>query len=182
MFNPERLTNREEDMEEETPEEEPQEIERKFLVESLPEDIEQYPNEDIVQGYLAIMEDGTEIRLRNKGDKYFQTVKSGRGKTRMELEIEITQEQYELFWVMTEVKRVEKKRYQIPHEKGIIELDVYGGDLDGLLSVEIEFKDQDASEDFKAPEWFGREVTEDPNYKNQSLALNGIPKQETINK
>ena len=44
----------------------PQEIERKFLVKSLPENLEQYPHKDIVQGYLAITEDGMEVRLRHK--------------------------------------------------------------------------------------------------------------------
>ena len=165
-------------LEQETSEKEPQEIERKFLVKSLPEDLEQYPNKDIIQGYLATMEDGTEVRLRKKGDKYFQTVKSGGDKTRMESEIEITEEQYESLWSATEGKRVEKKRYEIPHENGTIELDVYGGDLDGLLSVEIEFENKNDSNNFTVPEWFGEEVTEDKSYKNQSLALNGIPKKE----
>ena len=162
----------------ETSEKEPQEIERKFLIKSLPENLEQYPNEDIIQGYLAIMEDGTEVRLRKKGDRYFQTVKSGSGKTRMELEIEITEEQYNLLWNATEGKRVEKKRYEIPHENGTIELDIYAGNLEGLLSVEIEFENEEDSNNFTSPEWFGEEVTEDRGYKNQSLALNGIPKKE----
>ena len=51
------------------------EIERKFLVETLPDNCDRESYEHIVQGYLAITDDGTEVRLRRKGDQYFQTVK-----------------------------------------------------------------------------------------------------------
>jgi len=40
------------------------EIERKFLVNELPNNLEQFPHKNIVQGYLAIGTDGTEVRLR----------------------------------------------------------------------------------------------------------------------
>jgi len=154
----------------------PQEIERKFLVKSLPENLDQYPHKDIIQGYLAITEDGTEVRLRQKGKKYFQTVKSGSGKTRFESEVEITEEQFNSLWEATKGKRVEKTRYEIPHESGTIELDVYHGDLDGLLSAEMEFSSEDNSNKFIAPEWLSEEVTDDKRYKNQNLALHGVPK------
>ncbi len=153
----------------------PQEIERKFLVKLLPENLEQYPHKDIAQGYLAITEDGTEVRLRQKGEKYFQTVKSGAGKTRFESEIEITENQFNTLWEATNGKRVEKTRYEISHESGTIELDVYHGDLDGLLSAEMEFTSEEASNAFVAPEWLHEEVTDDKRYKNQSLALHGVP-------
>lgn len=153
-----------------------QEIERKFLVKSLPENLDQYPHKDIVQGYLAITEDGTEVRLRQKGKKYFQTVKSGGGKTRFESEIEITENQFNSLWEASKGKRVEKTRYEIPHESGVIELDVYRGDLDGLLSAEIEFLSEEESDKFIVPEWLSAEVTDDKRYKNQNLALHGVPK------
>jgi len=156
----------------------PQEIERKFLVKSLPENLEQYSHKDIVQGYLAITKDGTEVRLRQKGKKYFQTVKSGTGKTRFESEIEVTKEQFKTLWGMTEGKRVEKTRYEISHENGTIELDVYHGDLDGLVSAEMEFTSEEDSDKFTPPDWLSEEVTDDKRYKNQNLALRGIPKRK----
>lgn len=157
----------------------PKEIERKFLVKSLPENLEQYSSKEITQGYIAVSEDGTEIRLRKKGDKHFQTVKSGGGKVRTEVEIEITKEQFDSLWGTTEGKRIEKIRYVIPHEGAKIELDVYHGKLEGLTTVEVEFDSVEASDGFDPPEWFGREVTEDRKYKNQSLAIYGIPAEST---
>jgi uridine kinase len=160
----------------------PKEIERKYLVAKLPENLDTYPKKEIVQGYLAIASDGTEVRLRKKGDKYYQTVKIGSGKTRGEFETEITGEQFEKLWQATEGKRIEKIRYEIPQGDNIIELDIYQGDLIGLVSVEVEFKSEFDSEKFSAPEWFGGEVTEDSRYKNKNLALHGIPKEEKIKK
>lgn len=153
----------------------PKEIERKYLVATLPENLNQYPSKEIVQGYIAITPEGTEVRLRQKGKKYYQTVKSGSGKTRDEYETEITEDQLNALWPSTEGKRVEKTRYEIPLDQQTAELDVYHGDLDGLLTVEVEFRSEEESEKFEAPKWFHKEVTEDKRYKNQSLALNGIP-------
>lgn len=159
--------------------EQPKEIERKFLVQSLPENLENFPHDEVVQGYIATAEYGTEVRLRKKGDKYFQTVKSGGGKSRTESEVEITEEQFNALWETTAGKRLEKTRYKIPHEAGLIELDVYRGDLSDLVTAEMEFKSKAESDKFVAPQWLGKEVTEDKRYKNQSLALHGIPSEET---
>jgi hypothetical protein len=52
-----------------------EEIERVFRAQKIPADIEKCPSENVVQGYLAIDEAGAEIRLRKKGDRYFQTFK-----------------------------------------------------------------------------------------------------------
>jgi adenylate cyclase len=156
--------------------EQPKEIERKFLIQSLPENLNSFPHKEINQGYIAITEAGTEVRLRKKGDKYYQTVKSGSGKIRTENEIEMTREQYNVLWSATEGKRLEKTRYEIPNEAGLIELDVYHGNLTGLITAEIEFTSEEASENFVSPSWFGADVTENKSYKNQKLALEGIPK------
>ena len=78
-------------------------------------------------------------------------------------------------WAATEGKRLEKTRYEIPYQDRTIELDIYRVNLDGLLSAEVEFPSEEASDLFTPPEWFGREVTGDKAYKNQSLALFGLP-------
>jgi len=160
--------------------EQPKEIEKKFFVEVLPENLEHFPHDEVVQGYVAIAEDGTEVRLRKKGDKYFQTVKSGGGKSRSESEVEITKEQFNVLWGTTAGKRLEKTRYKINDATTglLIELDVYGGDLTGLVTAEIEFESEDASDKYVAPTWLGKEITEDKRYKNQNLALHGIPSKE----
>ena len=152
-----------------------EEIERKFLVKKLPANLQQYPSTDIVQGYLAITEKGTEVRLRKKGDRFYQTVKSGFGLQRCEAEIEISKDQFEKLWSMTEGKRIEKARYEIDYSGMKIELDIYKGILKGLVVAEVEFSSIEQAKSFVPPNWFSREVTEDERYKNKNLVLSGIP-------
>ncbi len=153
----------------------PVEIERKFLITSRPGKLEQFPHKDIAQGYIAITDEGTEVRVRSKGEKYSQTVKSGSGKTRTEVEFEISKDQFDALWPLTKGKRVEKTRYEIPYEDVTLELDIYHGNLQGLATVEVEFTTEKQSNNFVPPGWLSEEVTYDPDFKNQSLAVYGIP-------
>jgi CYTH domain-containing protein len=155
----------------------PLEIERKFLVDNLPYSImlDRLKSYDIVQGYLVISADGAEVRLRKKGEKYLQTFKSGGNKTRTEVEIEIGKDQFEALWPLTEGKRVEKTRYEYPYVGDLIEIDIYRGQLEGLITAEVEFESEDASTNFRPPIYMEREITDDKRYKNQNLALHGLP-------
>jgi adenylate cyclase len=44
-----------------------------------------------------------------------------------------------------------------------------------MLSVEVEFKTEEESDQFVIPNWFGKEVTDDEKYKNKNLAMSGKP-------
>ncbi len=57
----------------------------------------------------------------------------------------------------------------------VVELDVFAGDLDGLVMAEVEFTSTEEMTAFVPPVWFGREVTDDGRYTNASLALHGLP-------
>jgi adenylate cyclase len=152
------------------------EIERKFRVAELPPDLAQYPGRRIEQGYLAIGPDGVEVRVRRRAGQTTLTVKSGPGQVRTEEELAIDARRFDALWQLTEGRRVSKTRHEIPLAgEAVAELDVYDGDLDGLLTVEIEFGSLEASEAFVPPPWIGRELTGDKRYANQSLALEGRP-------
>ena len=153
------------------------EIEKKFLLKEMPEDLKQYPNNEIYQGYIVITDDDIEVRVRKKGRKYSQTIKKGWGLERSETEIELDEKQFEILWPLTEGKRVEKTRYEIGYGDKIIELDIYRGKLEGLITAEIEFKSVDESKEFITPDWFGEEITNDERYKNKNLASVGIPRE-----
>jgi adenylate cyclase len=152
------------------------EIERKFLVPEPPSDLSRWPSSAIEQGYLAVDGDGTEVRVRRRdGGAALLTVKSSGGRTRVEEEIGIEPERFERLWPLTESRRIEKTRYEIPVDGGVIELDVYAGALDGLVVAEVEFDSDEAADAFAAPRWLGPEVTDDARYKNQRLATDGAP-------
>ncbi len=152
------------------------ELERKFLIAEAPADLERYPADRILQGYLAIDDNGSEVRLRRRGERTTLTVKQGGGLARREEEVEITRGQFDRLWPLTEGRRVEKTRHLIDLPRGLmIELDRYDGQLAGLLVAEVEFPSAAAAQRFRPPDWFGREVTEDEAYKNQRLATAGLP-------
>lgn len=152
------------------------EIERRFLVKELPKDLKKYTNIEVTQGYLKT-DDGTSVRLRKAGDKYFYTVKVGTGKVRDETEIEISAPPlFNSLWHLTEGRRIRKTRYEIPYKDQIIQLDIYKKKLEGLYTVEVEFKTLKECDDFVPPDWFGEEVTENKKFTNKSLSSHGIPK------
>ena len=103
------------------------------------------------------------------------TLGAGRGLERMELEVELSREQFDALWPATEGRRVVKDRYEVEHGGFVIEVDVYHNALSGLLTAEVEFDSREASEAFDPPDWVGAEVTDDDRYKNQNLAVRGVP-------
>ena len=152
------------------------EIERKFLVEQLPQELEIDTEDEIAQGYLAIGED--EVRLRRRGDRFLVTAKRGHGLVRDEVEVPLGRESFEELWALTEGRRLEKTRRTTQVDGHTAEIDVYKGPLAGLTTVEVEFEDAGAAEAFSPPPWFSRELTGDARYSNMRLAMTGLPEPE----
>ena len=154
------------------------EIERKFSLAGEPEWLGDCEATRIEQGYLAIEgEGGTEVRLRRRDGETVLTVKRGSGRTRTEEEIELELEQFEALWPLTEDRRVAKMRYLVPTETGDIEVDVFEGELAGMVTAEIEFDSEAASDAFEPADWLGAEVTGDERYANETLATHGLPEE-----
>jgi adenylate cyclase len=149
------------------------EVERKFLV-PHPPGLEGTESDEIEQGYLAVGADG-EVRLRRKGDQLLLTAKRGSGISRDEAEVELDREAFERLWPLTEGRRLHKRRHVIPQGDLKIEVDVYEGDLEGLVVAEIEFDSEKEARGFEPPNWIGEEVTGDVRYLNETLATRGRP-------
>jgi adenylate cyclase len=149
------------------------EVERKFLVHEAPR-LDNAPAEEIDQGYLAIGSDG-EVRLRRKGERLLLTAKRGGGLSREEAEVELGRDAFEELWPLTEGRRLHKRRHVLPQGELEIEVDVYAGDLDGLVVAEIEFGSEEEARAFVPPDWLGEDVTGDPRYLNVTLATQGCP-------
>jgi CYTH domain-containing protein len=153
------------------------EIERKFLIPTLPEGIASHPASQIRQGYLAI-EGDREVRVRARDARFTLATKRGLGLSREEQEIELQEPQFDRLWVFTRGRRVEKTRYELVHGESLIELDVFHGALEGLCVAEVEFGSEREAEAFSPPSWFGIEVTEDGRFMNKNLAQHGRPRIE----
>jgi len=139
--------------------------------------LDRSPRKKIRQGYIAVTEGGTEVRVRKEGKRYVLTIKEGHGEDRGQQETEITDAQFAAMWPLTRGKRLKKVRHLVPQDELTIEVDVYRGKLKGLTTAEVEFPDEEASRGFRPPEWFGREVTGDEHYSNQTPARHGLPQE-----
>jgi len=143
------------------------EIERKFLVPELPESMEKYPCSCIEQAYIST---SPVIRVRRKDDRYILTCKGQGLLSREEHELFLSQEEYQNLLARAQGQIIAKKRYQIPYQSHIIELDVFEGALAPLVIAEVEFETERDALGFEPPEWFGKEVTYDPAYTNAALS------------
>jgi adenylate cyclase len=149
------------------------EVERKFLV-PQPPDLDGTESDEIEQGYLAIGAEG-EVRVRRKGERLVLTAKRGSGLSRQEAEIDLDRERFDELWPLTEERRLHKRRHVLPHGDLEIEVDVYDGELEGLVVAEIEFPSEEDANRFDPPDWLGDEVTGDRRYLNETLAAEGAP-------
>ena len=148
------------------------EIERKFLIHTLPENLSQYPFHIMEQGYLC-----TEpvVRVRRSDEDFYLTYKSKGLLAREEYNLPLTRESYEHLRAKADGNLIHKKRYLLPapgyEEAGLtIELDVFAAPFEGLCLAEVEFSSVEQAESFVPPFWFGEEVTYSAEYHNSSLS------------
>ena len=156
------------------------EIERKWLVdkEKIPYDLNKAMDiYDIQQTYICF---NPEMRVRNynNGQSYEFTIKTNLtedGLIRDEINMDITQEQYENLIEKKECFTIHKTRYNVYDNGQVMAIDIFHDELDGLAYMEIEFKSKEDSDNYETPSWVIKDVTSDVRYKNGHLVRFGIP-------
>lgn len=144
------------------------EIERKFLIKEIPDNIEQYECWEIEQAYLCT---DPVIRIRKKNQDYILTYKSQGLMAREEVELPLNAQAYAQLLNKVDGRIITKKRYLIPTINQLtIELDIFSGELRGLILAEVEFPDLDTANTYKMPAWFKEDVTYDKTYHNSNLS------------
>lgn len=148
------------------------EIEKKYLVPKLPDDLEKYPQKKIAQGYLCT---SPVVRIRKSNDDYYLTYKGEGLMVREEYNLPLTRDSYDHLQKKIDGLLISKTRYLIPLPEGLTaELDVFEGDLTPLQLVEVEFSSVEEAERFTPPEWFGEDVTNSGKYHNSYLSRHGL--------
>lgn len=144
------------------------EIERKFLLSRIPENLSSYPCHQIEQGYLCTR---PVVRIRREDENYYLTYK-GKGKmAREEYNLPLTAESYTHLKEKIDGWLITKTRYLVPIHDGLTaEVDVFSSPNAGLHLAEVEFDSIDAANAFVPPEWFGEDVTEDGRYHNSYMS------------
>jgi CHAD domain-containing protein/CYTH domain-containing protein len=150
------------------------EIEHKYLLKRLPLATVDAPSVEIEQGYLPgekLVERLRRVRFADGAEKWFRTVKAGKGLERAELEEESDADVARAMWQLTEGRRVHNRRYSIRGSDDLVwEVDEF---LDrDLVLAELELPTPETK--FAMPRWLkdvlDREVTEEPEYSNARLA------------
>lgn len=144
------------------------EIELKFEVKDMPQ-LDGHKKIDIykIVQYYLYKDEFSAIRKReifdinNNTHKYIYTVKTKgdiqNNKSVYEIETVISREKYEA--IQENKNIVEKYRIKVPIDENLIaELDIYGGNLEGLITVEVEFENEMQLDKFIKPVWFGSEL------------------------
>ncbi len=144
------------------------EIERKYLIKTLPEHLNRYPYKEIEQGYLST---DPVVRVRRAGDKYTLTYKGSGMMVREEYNLPLTEQSFLHLREKIDGILIEKRRYLIPYgEKYTIELDIFAGTLAPLQLAEVEFETEAEANAFVPPDWFGEDVTFSTKYHNSVLS------------
>jgi CYTH domain-containing protein len=162
------------------------EIERKYTLKSLPEDLDKYPTLHIEQAYLNV---NPVVRVRKENDQYYMTYKGSGMMAREESNLALNEESYYHLLAKADGNIISKKRYLIPLEhpgfkKGFptppadysltIELDVFDPPFAPLIIAEVEFGSKEAAEAFLPPDWFGEDVTYRQEYHNSYMSRQKI--------
>ena len=157
------------------------EIERKYLVAQLPDNIEQFRHLEIEQAYLCT---SPTLRIRRMGDSYILTVKEhvttdSSAIHNREEEFALNAQSYNRLLAKCDSGHVAKTRYyielyqltgDISYQGLTAELDIFHGRHKGLQLVEVEFPNTESANSFTPPSWFGDDVSSDPCYRNSFLA------------
>ncbi|SVC00591.1 uncharacterized protein METZ01_LOCUS253445 [marine metagenome] len=149
------------------------EIERKFLIKSLPDDMSGIT---MRQGYLQ-PEKERAVRIRtvekDGSKKGVLTIKGMGGKSgmsRYEFETEIPVPDADHLLSLCDQPLIEKTRFKYDHEGLIWEIDEFHGVNDGLIIAEVELESED--QQFNKPDFIGDEVTGQIKYYNMMLLKN----------
>ncbi len=145
------------------------EIEKKYLITTIPFPLESYTYRIIEQGYLSTV---PVVRVRQDNNDYYLTYKGHGMMMREEYNLPLTKDSYDNLIRKVDGIVIRKKRYEIPLENTsyTIELDIFQGAYDGLKMAEVEFPSAEAANSFIPPTWFGEDVTLNLNYHNSILS------------
>ncbi len=162
------------------------EIERKFTITKLPENLSSYPCHIIEQAYLNT---DPVVRIRRQDDSYYLTYKGKGLLAREEYNLPLNEASYCHLREKADGNIISKKRYVIPIDHPqfdatylssgqdsidqislSVELDIFEPPFAPLIIAEVEFPDKETAEAFLPLDWFSQDVTNDPAYHNSNLS------------
>lgn len=141
------------------------EVESTYLAREVPAEIAGVEPIRLFDMYLASDDPKLfDVRLRNRGDKYEITkkrpLKPGDFSTSTELTIWLDKTEFDAL-CKADGRVVEKDRYKVAIAGLPAEVDVFTGELTGLVWIDFEFLDEAARQQFKPPACCLADVTQE---------------------
>lgn len=147
------------------------ELERRWLLERLPELAD--AGSLIVDRYI----EGTRLRLRHAEPPHEQFKLSQKEAPAppdyaltVITTIYLTSQEYDVFAALP-ARELRKRR----HHSGRYSIDVFGGELEGLILAETEFPSEEEMRAHPIPDFAVRDVSDDVRYTGGWLVENGLP-------
>jgi adenylate cyclase len=148
------------------------ELEKTYLAKYLPKDLAKFPHGEVIDIYMPAEAAHPVLRLRKKGDSYELTKKEpideSDSSEQTENTIKLTKAEFDSL-AMIHGKRVRKIRYDYPYKGVNAEVTVFQDDLEGLVLVDVEFKDSKDKAAFEMPEFCLADVTDDETFAGGML-------------
>ncbi|HBY19995.1 MAG: hypothetical protein A2Y24_01450 [Clostridiales bacterium GWE2_32_10] len=143
------------------------EIERKFILKSLPQT--ELGEKIEYKRHFIYSKDGVEMRIQQKGNMFELERKEKIDNLVSKKEkIEITKEEFDTLKTISNAS-IERDSYVISVEGREVSLKVYRGVYEGLIRAEVEFATKEEAEGYVPPNWFGREITDTVIGKDSNL-------------
>lgn len=145
------------------------EIERKYLIQfkAWQQAKKNAEYTHISQGYLSLNPERT-VRIRITKASALLTIKGiTKGVSRSEFEYQIPLNDGLALLKICQGSIIKKRRYLLPYDNLIWEVDEFEGDNTGLIIAEVELESEDQI--FTLPSWIKEEVSDDNRYYNANL-------------
>ncbi|KKW19427.1 MAG: hypothetical protein UY61_C0057G0004 [Candidatus Adlerbacteria bacterium GW2011_GWC1_50_9] len=141
-----------------------EELELTYLAKELPSGVQRAPSKEILDIYIPSSVDHPVLRIRKTGEKCEitkkQPITEGDASRQIEATIPLTESEFaELAQIVG--KRVQKIRFYYQEDGINYEIDVFRGDLEGLVLVDVEFDSLERKGSFTPPAWCLMDVTQE---------------------
>jgi CYTH domain-containing protein len=140
------------------------ELEKTFLARELPKGLKNCKSKEVIDIYFPKEAKHPTIRVRKSGDKYEMTKKErldpNDASMQKEHTILLSKEEF-LALSKLDGKKLSKVRYYYDYNGKVAEIDVFQGDLKGLVLIDFEFQTADEKNKFKMPDFCLADVTQD---------------------
>jgi len=141
------------------------ELEKTYLLKYIPKDLKNYPNNEYLDIYIPSLITHPVLRIRKRGAEYEITKKypiNWRDTSKQhEFTISLNQAEFDELEANLKGKRAQKQRYLYEYQGKIVEIDVFNGDLKGLILADFEFQTEEEMAKFIPPDFCLIEVTQE---------------------